>query len=73
MKATDQVCASKDRPEGPSGRPQQARAPIRAEELRCESDAPGPRGGEGKLPELEAHPVQFWTPARLPTNDHCGI
>lgn len=34
---------------------------------------PGLSGGEGKVTGLEAHPVQFWAPARLPTNDHCGI
>lgn len=73
MKATDQVCASENRPEGSSGLPQQGRAPTQTEELCCESASPGPSGVEGKVTELEAHPVQFWTPACLPTNDHCGI
>ena len=53
--------------------PSTGRGPNAGCRAARESDSPGPRGGEGKVPELEAHPVQFWTPARLPTNDHCGI
>lgn len=47
MKATDQVCASKDRPEGLLGalhRP----GPNAGCRAARESDSPGPRGGEGR-------------------------
>lgn len=39
MKATDQVCDSKNRPKGSSGLPQQGRAPSPIEELRYGSDS----------------------------------